>query len=157
MARAEILEKYADVIAESAKRRYALRTGTIDEVDIIQRRRRSLRVTVGLAALLGRGRFDVSRWASIVADLTDDGMPDWTYWLDKPERRYRLRPWREIDGNPWSYQTPCVTVLDGEAGASLRGIPAGAFLLRGQYIKLEDTDACCAALFANARIRKRAA
>lgn len=153
MPRAAILEKYAGVIDQSNRDRAAVRKGLLDEADLVLRRRRDLRVTLRLVSLFPRGRFDLSRWASAVADLSDDGLPDWVYWLDNPLRRYRLRPWRAEDGSPWSYMTPCVTVMDGETGRKLCGIPAGAYLLRGQKIMLRDTDACCAALFVNAKSR----
>lgn len=158
MARAPILEKYASAAAQGDRDREAVRRGLLDRAEVIERHSASVRIALGEWALRHGRRWndvDPSRLAAVRADLRDDGMPDWAYWLDKPERRYRLRPWRSEDGPPWSYQTPCVTVTDSETGRRLRGSPAGAFLLQGQHIKLEDTDECCAALFVVSAKRKR--
>ena len=153
MARAAILEKYARAVAQGQQDRLDVSRGLVDRADVVLRRQRELRVAAGLHQIPRRHRLDPSYLSFIWADLTDDGVPDWTYWLDKPGRRYRLRPWRAEDGAPWSCATPCITVLDGESGKGMRGIPAGAFQIRGKQIKLEDTDACCAALFSCSRRR----
>lgn len=153
MARAAILEKYARAVAQGEQDRLDVSRGVIDRADVVLRRQRELRVAAGLYQIPRKHRLDPSYLSFIWAHLVDDGLPDWTYWLDNPSRRYRLRPWRAEDGAPWSYHLPCITVLDGESGARMRGIPAGALSLRGEQIKLEDTDACCAALFACSKPR----
>lgn len=153
MARDPILEKYGAAVAQGEKDRLDRLFGRVDAFDLQERRKSDLRKLVGydrLRRVLSRtGRRDLSEWVAVAADLQDDGYPDWTYWLDRPERRFRIRPWRQQeDGPPWSFKTPCITVLDGETGRSMRGIPAGAFALLGHVDRLEDSDDCCARLFA---------
>lgn len=154
MARAAILEKFARAVAQGEQDRLGVSRGLVDAADVVLRRRRDLRVAAGLYQIPRKHRRDPSYLSFIWADLVDDGLPDWTYWLDNPGRRYRLRPWRAEDGAPWSYYLPCITVLDGEGNKRMFGIPAGALTLRGEQIKLVDTDACCAALFACSRPRR---
>jgi hypothetical protein len=71
---------------------------------------------------------------------------DDTEWrLDHSTRRYRVRPWREQDGQPSGYTFPCVTVIDFAAHRKLAGWPTRA---AANYPLCQDTDAWAAWCFA---------
>lgn len=147
--------------AVGAQTRLDRLAGKIDEYDVRERHLSDFRKAVGFArlhaALRRSGRADVSEWAAVQADLRDDGSPDWVFFLDNPGRRYRLRPWRQEDGEPWSHRTPCISVADSLTCRVMRGIPAGVFPILGLSDILHDTDECCLRLFdvSARRVRKR--
>lgn len=141
--RPEILRKYAAAAAQGEQDRADRSSGRVDAYDILMRQRSGLRKAVGFDRLQrhSRGRLDPCLWEWVAADLRDDGYPDWTYWLDNYQRRYRVRPWRETDGSPFAYSRPCITICDGETGRTYAGVPSSGLRMLGVDMPLQDSDA----------------
>lgn len=74
-------------------------------------------------------------------ELVDDGLTDAKWRKKNPDRRYRVRPWRKVDGQPATYQYPCFTVIDVIAKRGPAGIPISALHDIGFPIQPEDSDA----------------
>lgn len=140
--RPDILHKYAAAAAQGEQDRADRLSGRVDGYDLLLRRQSEMRKAVGFWRLQrnSRGRLDPCLWEWVAADLRDDGAPDWTYWLDNFQRRYRVRPWRETDGSPFAYSRPCITICDCETGRTYAGVPSSGLRMLGLDVPLQDTD-----------------
>lgn len=72
--------------------------------------------------------------------LVDDGIADAKWARRNPDRRYRVRPWRKIDGEPVTYTYPCFTVFNVIDKRGSYGIPIDALHGIGFPAQPEDSD-----------------
>lgn len=72
--------------------------------------------------------------------LVDDGIADAKWARRNPDRRYRVRPWRKIDGEPVTYTYPCFTVFNVIDKRGHAGIPIDALHEIGFPAQPEDSD-----------------
>jgi hypothetical protein len=82
--------------------------------------------------------------------ISELALDDVEWSLDHSLRRYRVRPWRQTDGDPAGYTFPCVTVIDYVAHRKLPGWPVHG---SSTWPRAQDTDAFGAWCFAeNSRL-----
>lgn len=169
MSRPAILTRYAEAAAQGERDRAGRLSGRVVAFDILSRRQRDLRQGVRLADLHRRWRMKTKVFgcralmrallkdelALIHADIQDDGRADWAYWLDAPHRRYRVRPWRPADGEPFCHFGRCITILDGQTGKGFYGVPPDGLAMMGIDLPLEDSDRFAATFIAACRARGR--
>ena len=73
--------------------------------------------------------------------LVDDGLTDRKWRNRNLNRRYRVRPWRPVDGSPATFHYPCFTVFDVTTKRGTWGIPIDALHNIGFPAQPEDSDA----------------
>ena len=73
--------------------------------------------------------------------LVDDGLTDRKWRNRNLNRRYRVRPWRPVDGSPATFRYPCFTVFDVTTKRGTWGIPIDALHNIGFPAQPEDSDA----------------
>lgn len=160
LAEARVVHNRLVSAAEQGRQDRAARLrGDVDHYDLRQTRRSQLRKAVAYVTLQREarltGRLDVDAWKAAQADLQDDGQPDWVFFLDHPRRRYRVRPWRPADGEPYTRSAPCITIVDAEEVRVLSGVPITGLHSFRVFDLVEDTDEHAAQWFAHATSRSR--
>lgn len=153
-----VFERFAAAAEQGTHDRLARLAGEADHYDQLHSKQSQLRqatafLRVSKASRLA-GRFDTDAWKAAVADLRDDGEPDWVFFMQNPGRRFRVRPWRNEDGEPASYRSPCVTIRDVEnPRRNLVGVPIAGLHCFGILDKVVNTDAHAALWFRHAMPR----